>query len=255
MRIIQITDLHLGQAGEDTYGIDVRANFIKILAEVKRLSPDFLVITGDFCFKEPQRSIYQWALPRVEALNIPFKVIAGNHDDPVMLAQEFQHQQHLSENELYYQETWGEWPVFFLDTSTAHLSIQQLAWLKVALSEVQRDTIIFMHHPPITSMVPYMDLHHHFKDQKIVLDLLGQLPFRVHIFTGHYHVDKIINHQNISVYITPACFFQINQYQLEFAADHQRIGLRVIELEDEKLLSTVHYFEGNQIASKKDRNG
>lgn len=248
MRIIQITDLHLGQEGEDTFGVDVRANFLKILTETKRLSPDFLVITGDFCFKEPQRSIYQWALPHVEALNIPFKVISGNHDDPVVLAKAFQHQQHLSEGELYFQETWEEWPVFFLDTTKAKLSKGQLDWLEQSLSGVKRDALVFMHHPPIFSGVPYMDKNHCFQDQQIILDLFSKHPFRFHVFTGHYHVDKIISHQNISVYITPACFFQINQYQLEFAADHQRIGLRVIEVEGENILSTVHYFEGNHLA-------
>ncbi len=248
MRIIQITDLHLGQAGEYTYGIDVRANFIKILAEAKALSPELIVLTGDFCFKEPQRSIYQWALPYVERLEIPFKVISGNHDDPLILAQEFKQEHHLAGKELYYQETWDQWPVLFLDTTTAQLSKTQMDWLEQALKEIQRDTIIFMHHPPIPSGVPYMDKNHSFKTQEFISELLSKLPFRIHIFTGHYHVDKIINRGNISVYITPACFFQINQYQVDFAPDHHLIGMRIIELEGDDLLSTVHYFEGSRLA-------
>ncbi|HFC00082.1 MAG TPA: metallophosphoesterase, partial [Phaeodactylibacter sp.] len=32
MKIIQITDLHIGAKGEDTHQIDVRTNFLNILA-------------------------------------------------------------------------------------------------------------------------------------------------------------------------------------------------------------------------------
>ena len=42
MRIVQITDLHVGQPGEDTQGVDVRANFLKIKAAIEELQPDHL---------------------------------------------------------------------------------------------------------------------------------------------------------------------------------------------------------------------
>ncbi len=38
MRIIQITDLYIGRVGDDTFGVDVRSNFLNILAEVKYLN-------------------------------------------------------------------------------------------------------------------------------------------------------------------------------------------------------------------------
>ena len=250
MRIIQITDLHIGQAGEDTYGVDVRANFLKILAEAKALNPDVLVLTGDFCFKEPQRAIYQWARTHLDALQIPYRVIAGNHDDAFLMAEEFALEKHLHRQELYYQEVWENWPVFFLDTSKAKISGTQFNWLQTQLSRITKDILIFMHHPPIHAGVPYMDQNHHFEHQASIQNLLGGLLCNAYIFTGHYHVEKAIQKQNISVYITPACFFQINQYQEGFAADHHRIGMRVIELRGDTLLSTVHYFEGNKLDKK-----
>ncbi|MEM6377703.1 MAG: metallophosphoesterase [Bacteroidota bacterium] len=244
MRVIQITDLHIGQTGEATYGVDVRANFIKILEEAKALSPDIIVVTGDFCFKAPQRSIYQWVRPHLEALQIPYRVISGNHDEPSYLAEEFALEGHLHEQELYYQEIWGDWPVFFLDTTIAKISTKQLNWLAEKLEGLKHDTLIFMHHPPMNAGVPYMDLNHHFKDQEMVCNLFEKQPFRCHIFTGHYHVEKMVQRKNLSLYITPACFFQINQYQDDFAPDHHRIGMRMIELRGDDLLSTVHYFDG-----------
>ena len=46
MRILHLTDLHIGEEGEDTYGVDVRANFLDILSKIPLMQPDLLVVTG-----------------------------------------------------------------------------------------------------------------------------------------------------------------------------------------------------------------
>ena len=59
MRILHLTDLHIGEEGEDTYGVDVRANFLDILSKIPLMQPDLLVVTGDLCFRDGQEKIYR----------------------------------------------------------------------------------------------------------------------------------------------------------------------------------------------------
>ena len=247
MKIIQITDLHVGQEQEDTYGVDVRANCTNILQKAKALKPDALVLTGDLCFRDAQRGIYQWILPQLEALEIPYYLIAGNHDESPMMAHSFDLVDLLTEGELYYKEKWGDWPVLFLDTSAGYVSKPQLKWLEKRLSKLEDKVIVFMHHPPIKCGVPFMDNKHSMQHKKQIQKLLYAFPGQVNVFCGHYHVEKVIRSQNMLLHITPSCFFQISQQYEHFEPDHRRIGLREITLDGDQLMSTVHYYKGKKL--------
>ena len=247
MRIIQITDLHIGLAGEDTFGVDVRANFLKILEEAKKLNPAQLIISGDFCYRDPKEEIYEWIRPHLDRSGMNYTFISGNHDEPLMLAKAFGREQQLVGEEYYYLDQWEEWPVLFLDTTTGYLSEQQLQWLKKQFEELSGPIIVFMHHPPMASGVPYMDAKHGLKNREEVMFLFNQYSGDINVFCGHYHVEKVLKSRNILLHITPSCFFQLNQYQQEFELDHHRIGMRVITLESDRLMSTVHYFEGETL--------
>jgi Icc protein len=89
MKIIQITDLHIGKEGESSFGVDIRRNFLDILKAVKTLKPDFLAITGDICFDVADKKVYAWVKSHLDFLNIPYAVIGGNHDESVMMAKAF----------------------------------------------------------------------------------------------------------------------------------------------------------------------
>ena len=90
MRIVQLTDLHVGLEGEDTYGVDVRQNFLQILEKVKAETPDLLVISGDLCYHQGDAQIYEWIKGHLDQIDIPYEVMSGNHDDPQLLAKAFQ---------------------------------------------------------------------------------------------------------------------------------------------------------------------
>lgn len=241
MKIVQITDLHVGLEGEDTYGVDVRANFLKIKSAIGELQPDHIVLSGDLCYRDGQRPIYEWIRGQLDELAIPYDLISGNHDDPRMLAETFGRAAMLRNGELYFTKILGGKPVLFLDTTTGTVSPQQLEWLKAELQENQRDLIIFMHHPPFLAGVPFMDGKHALKNRDEVTKILFEHPYQISIFTGHYHVEKYIQQKNVSVFITPSCFFQIDQHEKEFKVDHYQIGLREIILNGTKLMHTVKY--------------
>ena len=244
MRIVQITDLHVGQEGEDTYGVDVRANFLNVLDAVRKRQPHHLVLSGDLCYRDGDPGIYQWIFEKVEALGIPYDIISGNHDDPVMMANAFGRSHLLKGGELYFFKELDGRPALFLDTTTGVVSERQQAWLREQLQRIGQEAIIFMHHPPLEGGVPFMDSRHALRNRGEVQSIFLSHPYNVNIFTGHYHVEKAIRKKNILVHITPSCFFQIGQESEEFQVDHYRIGLRVINWENGVMMNGVHYLNG-----------
>ena len=247
MRILHLTDLHIGEEGEDTYGVDVRANFLDILSKIPLMQPDLLVVTGDLCFRDGQENIYRWIKGQLETTGIPFRIISGNHDEPVAMAQAFGIGGQLKGNELYFEEDWKGEKFLFLDTTYGFFSPPQREWVSECLDSANGRLTVFMHHPPVPSGVPFMDLNYPFKDTDAFLDVFKSYKGQVNIFCGHYHVEKCIQINRLNVHITPSCFFQMGQKKKEFEVDHYRIALRVIDLDSDMLSTTVRYFNAHRL--------
>lgn len=252
MRLLQITDLHIAQEGEDTYGVDVRRNFLSILDEIKAYAPDHIIVSGDLCYSTGEKPTYQWVKQLLEQTGIPYSIISGNHDDPSSLADVFELGDALHEGELYYEKRIGHQKCLFLDTTRAKVSHKQLAWLDDQLSSCNGRAIVFMHHPPVLMGVPYMDTNHSLKNRDDVLELFSKYGKTVITFSGHYHVEKTAQHKNVTAYVTPSCFFQIDQESVDFKVDHLRIGWREIELYEDGLRTTVKYLDGYRSPSTKN---
>lgn len=239
MRIVQITDLHVGLANEATFDVDVRANFLAICQKIRELAPDYVVVSGDLCYEESDPIIYRWIKQHLDSLEITYDLLSGNHDDPVQLAQAFNCEHLLKNGALYYQRQLEGFPYLFLDTTTGILSKQQLNWLNDALKQLAGPVIIFMHHPPLLAGVPHMDRNYALKNRVEVQEILFNFSKRIDIFCGHYHVDKTIGIDQVNVHITPSCFFQIDQHVENFAVDHHRPALREIEVSENQVSHSV----------------
>ncbi|MDX1940283.1 MAG: metallophosphoesterase, partial [Saprospiraceae bacterium] len=108
MRIIQITDPHLGEVGEDTFEVDVRANFQNVLEAALRLHPDHLVLTGDLCFRHENADVYAWVKNLLDQLFLPYDLTSGNHDDSVQMAKSFGLLEYLHGVEFYFLKYLGD---------------------------------------------------------------------------------------------------------------------------------------------------
>lgn len=228
MHLIQITDLHIGQADELPFEVDVRDNFLKILAAIRVKPCDLLVISGDLCFEDGDRQIYDWIKIQLAQLSCPWVIIPGNHDNTELLANCFSLEKDCKQGQLFFSGESAHPPLLFLDSARGQLSKLQLTFVETYLTQHQQEVCIFMHHPPMPAGVPYMDNNHAFRNSTETLAILTAHPYPIHIFTGHYHVDKSVHHKNLSVHITPSTFFQIDWQEQDFKVDHHRCAYRSI---------------------------
>ena len=247
MKITQITDLHIGQEGEDTYEVDVRTNFLGLLEQITTTPPDHLVITGDLCYRNGDEDIYRWISAQLSPLAFSYSVISGNHDDPVLLAEAFGITHLLRDGELYYRQDIGEQACLFMDSTSGIISPAQFHWLNAQLSSLNKEVLIFIHHPPLPSGVPFMDGQHRLRNRDELIGVLLGYQGQIYTFSGHYHVDKTIATKNLTSFITPSNFMQIEQYSETFKVDHYFIGYREIVLEAGLLQTTVRYQKGARI--------
>lgn len=243
MRIVQITDLHIGQAEELPFDIDVRANFLKILTSVKAIPHDLLVISGDLCYEDGDAAIYQWIKKQLEEHQLKYLVIPGNHDDTALMVETFDLQHQLQEKELFITSEKEQPPFLLIDSGAGKLTPTCLKLVANYLAQQTGPVCLFMHHPPIKMGTPYMDNHHAFQDGEAFLDLLTAYPYPISIFTGHYHIEKSARWKNLDIHVTPSCFFQIDWRKEDFAVDHHRIAYRYINLEEDALLHAVVYVD------------
>ncbi|TAK37708.1 MAG: metallophosphoesterase [Saprospiraceae bacterium] len=248
MKIIQITDLHIANEGEDTFGVDVRQNFLDVLNTAKSYAPGFVVLSGDICFNTGELHIYQWVKSQLDFAGLPYAVIGGNHDDSKMIAAVFQAGHLLTGGDLYYKRHIGNNPVLFLETSKGIVSDEQLAWLQKELSQIKHDAVIFMHHPPVIGGVPHMDINYPLQNMAAVQEVFFNFPHHISVFCGHYHVEKVLCKRNLTVHITPSTYFQMDWHAERFSVDHLRPGFREISIRPDGVVdSTVVYLEGNKI--------
>lgn len=247
-RIIQITDLHIGGEDQFPFGVNLRANFLNILADIERMNPNLLVLTGDFCYKEAREDVYEWIRHQLERIGIPYEFIGGNHDDIAMMTSGLLNEDlSNAQSEYYFSDELVDHHILYLDSASGVMSEEQLAWIDLEVRRAAgRNLLIFIHHPPVLAGVPHMDNGYSLHNNQDLLRILEQHSSPVQVFCGHYHVDRTVVWKNVMVNITPSLFMQIFPYVEEFAIDHYEIGYRVLDFAEGTLRHTVRYLPGSR---------
>ncbi|HMU04215.1 MAG TPA: metallophosphoesterase [Saprospiraceae bacterium] len=242
LNICLITDLHIDGIGYSFNGIDPRANFVKVLKEATSKSPELIVLAGDLCNKVGDLEIYYWIKQQMDALNIPYCCIPGNHDDASMMMDVFFEDVFMSRSELFFVKEFYGHSLIFLDTSQGSMSLEQYSWLNEIVSTIQKDVFIFMHHPPILAIAKHMEPRYAFQQMDEFQSICTSFQDKkFHIFTGHYHFERSIAKGNMTVYISPSTYLQIHPDYEEFKIQHDKIGYREIKLTDQSMVTNVNY--------------
>ncbi|MFZ2898000.1 MAG: metallophosphoesterase [Saprospiraceae bacterium] len=243
MKIVQLTDLHIGLEGQETFGVDVRGNFLKALEALRAEPPDHLVVSGDLCFQTGDREVYQWIGEQLRDFPSQVWWMAGNHDDPAEMARVYGLEDSMKGTDLCYTARLGEMDWVFLDTSSYEVSEAQQGWLRSVIAGREGPLYVFMHHPPALVGVPFMDQRYPLRNWAQMQDIFLGYPDQVWVFSGHYHVEKSVHLKNLHIFVTPSTFFQIGQSSPEFQVDHYRIGWREMVWEDGLFQTTVRYID------------
>jgi 3',5'-cyclic-AMP phosphodiesterase len=242
MRIIHLTDQHIGMPGVAPYGQDVRSNFLRALQDVLNYRPDLLVLGGDLCLENGNREIYYWIKDNLRLTRLPYYIVPGNHDDNELLQEVFGLVGTYT-NELYFSIEKEGHELIFLDSHSAKLSDSQWLWLEQKLIVPAPFHIIFMHHPPVESGIYHMDTKYPFLEQDRFINLVKTASAPVFIFSGHYHCEKTVLRENIAVFITPSTYFQIDGRVKELTILPSIPGYRIIDISEDVLYTKVFWLE------------
>jgi len=247
-RIVQLTDLHIGDEDEYPFGVNLRANLIHVMADVERMNPDLLVITGDFCLGDPKFENYLWIQQQLDRSGIPYEVIGGNHDDiSQMTTGLIGEDLSTEEDEYYFSDLVHDYHILYLDSAKGRLSDVQLDWVRAEIINAKgHPLMVFIHHPPVTSGVPHMDRKYPLQNGHQLMEILRTHEGTVQVFSGHYHVDRCVVADNVVVHITPSLFMQLFPYTEGFSIDHYQVGYRVIDFTEKGVQHAVRYLPGNR---------
>ena len=244
MRILQITDQHIGGPNEKPWAVDVRSHFNQLCQKIKAISPDYFVVTGDLCLEQGDTDVYKWIKHKLDEVSIPYFVLSGNHDDPTLIADVFGLKHDLKDDELYYSRQLGAYKVLFLDSTPGTLSGTQLTWLEKELRIASNTPqLIFIHHPPVLAGVSYMDMHYPMvESSRLQLsNICRNSQNDIHLFCGHYHSARTITTAFSTIYITPSSYVQIDPFSVSFKPEHTIPGYRIIDVSEQSVRSAVHY--------------
>jgi 3',5'-cyclic-AMP phosphodiesterase len=239
LNIAQISDLHVAREGTDFRAVDTRGTLLRVLKDVADCAPEYLVLSGDLCADEGDKATYRWVKEKVDALGIPYFVMAGNHDDSRVLADTFGVASLLHDGELYYREELGGEPVIFADTARAEMSDAQFEWFAGQIRDGVR--LVFIHHPPIAAGVRYMDANYPFRQTDQMRDLFDHVEHPTTVFCGHYHADQIVQRGNVSVFVTPSLAYQIDPDADDLVVDHRIPAWRKITVDGVRIVTSVRY--------------
>jgi 3',5'-cyclic-AMP phosphodiesterase len=193
MKLIQISDTHLGEPGSKLFGLDPAAQLEQCVRHVNAQHADALlcVITGDLA-NTGTESEYRELKRVVSQLSIPYRLIPGNHDARGPLRAVFPELPFEPGEFLHQQVDTPEATLLLLDThepgtDSGKLCRARLDWLEARLAQAHRPVIVFMHHPPMSIGHQAMD-RMALRDPGIFLDLLARHSGRVrHVCFGHVH--------------------------------------------------------------------
>ncbi|MFN8339137.1 MAG: metallophosphoesterase [Saprospiraceae bacterium] len=244
MRCCFVTDLHIDQPGIFPLGLDTQDQFLKVLDHIKGQNYDVIILGGDLCNKTGDEAIYQWISAQIADIQVPVFAISGNHDTSTLLADSFGLSQYMNAGELFYTKIIEGIEFIFLDTSAGKMSDQQWALLAQKIDSCDgRNLFVMMHHPPIIAGSAHMEPKYQFEQMDRFKSLTLKYSHKqFHVFCGHYHLERTIVSDNVTVYISPSTFVQIDPNYMEFRPFMPYFGYREVILDDDgKIMTNVMY--------------
>lgn len=217
MLIAQISDTHVCAEGTRLYGrIDTNAGLARAIDTVNRLRPrpDLVLMTGDLA-ESGQPAQYAMLRKLLARLEIPLRVLPGNHDSRENLRAAFADHGYLGRGEfLHHAAELGPLTLIALDTQVpgedgGTLCAERLAWLERELERSRgRPTLVAMHHPPVPIGVDWLD-RSNCANAEGLAGVVSRHPQVERILSGHVHRAAQIRFAGTVVATAPSTAYQV----------------------------------------------
>ncbi|MEM8613627.1 MAG: phosphodiesterase [Cyanobacteria bacterium P01_H01_bin.105] len=192
--IAQISDLHVQLPDKLAYGV-VDTNPL-VTAAIDRLlhpRPDLVIASGDL-IQDGTLAEYELLKTMLAPLQCPVYLMPGNHDHRDHLRQVFANHAYLPRDTTHLSYVVADYPIrmIMLDSivpgkGTGCADPERLNWLEQQLSAAPTaPTLIFMHHPPFATGIPWMD-RKRFQGHEALETLINQHSQVKRISCGHLH--------------------------------------------------------------------
>jgi 3',5'-cyclic AMP phosphodiesterase CpdA len=167
MILAQISDLHVMRAEKRAYGVfDTTAYLARAVDRLNALSPrpDVVLITGDLV-DAGSADEYARLAAGLARLEVPYRLIPGNHDARAALRAAFPSQPWEGVGDGFCQYVDDTWPVRIVALDSLApgevaglLCATRLEWLdRVLARDPARPTMVMIHHPPFDTGIDHMD--------------------------------------------------------------------------------------------------
>ncbi|MGB3464654.1 MAG: metallophosphoesterase [Cyclobacteriaceae bacterium] len=233
-KIAFVTDLHLDEQFPIDQGVDARANWKRVLADIKSRDISEIILGGDVGTNDS----YQWIFDSLTDYRVT--VTAGNHDDCQALKRYISPEFSPTEGGLCYSFDKDGFRWVYFDSSTESVSENQADWLQDKLSS-DLPVILLIHHPvfPVRSAI---DNQYFLRGRETLQEILKQSGVRVFIFSGHYHLADEQTLSNITQIITPAVSYQVIKDADPIAISTDTFAYRIITIDTTRLSSEIIEF-------------
>lgn len=241
MRLIQITDCHLGPlSSESLLGLNTDQSLEDVLQLIQEKEPRFdqLLCTGDIasaghidCYKR-----FHSILRR--HFSQPLGWLPGNHDSADIMAG--QSLQSFAEPRLM---RLGNWLVVLLDSSVpghvyGHLDAGELDFLEHVLrTHPDNPVMIALHHQLVPVGSAWID-QYIVNNAESLFSIIKGYPQVKLISWGHVHQEFKTVYKGVPLYATPSTCVQFKPNCEDFTVDTQMPGYRWFELNDDGSFAT-----------------
>ncbi len=240
MKILQISDTHIyDDPSKKLGGVSTRDSLTAVLTTArKKYEFDLVIVTGDLSMDGSMGS-YNWLKFQLDALETPYHVVPGNHDNLKNLRVTFGLKVEPYPDLVQFRH----WKVLLLNTLKegsvyGSLEKRQLGLLADYLKKGQdRNTAIFMHHPAIEVGSNWLDKINLKEGRDSFIELTAQYHVEL-VVAGHVHQESESILNGTSFLTTPSTCAQFKPLSYDFALDDTFPAFRLFDFTKKKSFSS-----------------
>jgi Icc protein len=236
VRLIQITDSHLGVRGsESLLGLNTDQSLDDVLQLINREQPEFdaIICTGDIASAGGDSCYYRFVDAVRDYFDAPLGWLPGNHDSAEVMASI-----NMYDPPETRQMRLGNWLIVLLDSSVpgevyGYLTRSELDFLAQTLSaNPELHTLVMLHHQPIPIGSAWID-QYILRNADEFFAVTDRYPQIRAVSWGHVHQDFSAERKGQLMLATPSTCVQFKPRCDEFTVDTAMPGYRWFELHDD----------------------